>query len=272
MSAVFEGRIQVNLRPWVSFWALFVREMHRFLKVVFQTVVSPLINASLYLLIFGISLGQNIQLKSNVPYISFLIPGLVMMAVLNNAFQNSSSSIVSGKFSGDLEDIKVVPLSSSMIAWAYSLGGLIRGFLVGFVTYIVGEIFTYIQYGQLSVPAHPLWLIYFLVVGGLTFAKLGIFVAFYAKTFDQMSAVGSFVLLPLIYLGGVFFPLSGLHPFWQEFSKINPVLYYINGVRYGMLGISDVDIGLAAILSFVSLAVFHFLALRSLRRGSYTRW
>jgi ABC-2 type transport system permease protein len=246
--------------------------MHRFIKVVFQTVFAPLVNSTLYLLIFGVSLGSAIQLASGVSYLRFLIPGLVMMAVLNNAFQNSSSSIVSGKFSGDLEDIKVVPLSPAMIAWAYSIGGLTRGLLVGLITFCVGEIFILVMEQQLSIPAHPLWLAYFLVTGGLFFSNLGIVVAFWAKSFDQVSAVGSFLLLPLIYLGGVFFPLSGLHQFWQGLSMINPVLYLINGVRFGFLGVVEVDVWVAAGVSGLAAVGTYGLALRALKNGSYTRW
>lgn len=265
-------RASVRLHPWASFVALYVREMKRFMKVIFQTVFTPLINSTLYLLIFGVSLGSSISLDHPVSYLSFLIPGLVMMGVLNNAFQNSSSSITSGKFSGDLEDLKVVPLTPQMISWALAIGGLTRGVLVGLVTFGVGQAFSFAVEGHLVPIAHPFHLVYFLVVGGLAFANLGVAIAFWAKTFDQLSAVGSFILLPLIYLGGVFFSLKGLHPFWQTASHFNPVLYLINGIRYGFLGVTDVDIGTAALVSAVALIVFHMLSLRALKAGSYQRW
>jgi ABC-2 type transport system permease protein len=265
-------RLSIQLRPWDSFMALYIREMKRFMKVVFQTVFTPMVNSTLYLLIFGVSLGSNIKLESGVSYLSFLIPGLVMMGVLNNAFQNSSSSIVSGKFSGDLEDLKVVPLTPLMIIWAMSIGGLTRGLIVGFITWLVGEVFCYFVQGGISPVVHPFWLFFFLAVGGLTFAQLGIVVAFWAKNFDQMSAIGSFVLLPLIYLVGVFFSINGLNAFWQTVADFNPVLYFINGVRYGILGVSDVNVYSAAAVSLVALSVFHFFGLRALKVGSYTRW
>jgi ABC-2 type transport system permease protein len=272
MSGKDELRNQVKLHPWDSFLALYIREMKRFMKVIFQTVFTPMINSSLYLLIFGVSLGSSIKLDHPISYLAFLIPGLVMMGVLNNAFQNSSSSIVSGKFSGDLEDLKVVPLTPQMIMWALAIGGLTRGLIVGFITYMVGEVFRYIVEGQLTVIEHPFVLLFFLVVGGLAFAKLGITIAFWAKNFDQMSAVGSFVLLPLIYLGGVFFSLKGLHPVWQKISEFNPVLYLINGVRYGVLGITDVNIGTAAVVSVGFLILFHILGAHALKTGDYRRW
>ena len=265
-------RSLARLRPFETFFTLYVREMKRFMKVVFQTVFTPLVTSSLYLLIFGVSLGSSIKLENGFSYLAFLIPGLVMMGVLNNAFQNSSSSIVSGKFSGDLEDLKVVPLTPQMIIWAMSIGGLTRGLLVGVITFLVGEVFRYVLEGTLSGVAHPLALIFFLAVGGLTFAKLGIAVAFWAKTFDQLSAIGAFVLIPLIYLGGVFFSIKGLHPFWQAVAGFNPVLYLINGVRYGLLGVSDVDVTTAALVSTGALIFFHVLGLRALKTGSYTRW
>lgn len=265
-------RGSVELRRWDSFVALYSREMQRFLKVIFQTVFTPLINSALYLLIFGVSLGRNITLDHPVSYLAFLIPGLVMMGVLNNAFQNSSSSIVSGKFSGDLEDLKVVPVSTTMIVWALAIGGLTRGVLVGLITFGVGEIFSLIVEGKWIAVEHPMALMFFLTVGGLAFAKLGIAIAFWAKSFDQLSAVGSFVLLPLIYLGGVFFSMEGLHPIWQTVSRFNPVLYLINGVRYGILGVADVQIGTAALVSVLFLVFFHVLGLKALKTGSYARW
>ena len=254
------------------FIALYTREMKRFLKVIFQTVFTPLINATLYLLIFGLSLGKNIHIDGGISYLAFLIPGLVMMSVLNNAFQNSSSSIVSGKFAGDLEDLKVVPLSSNQIIWALSIAGLCRGFVVGFITFLVGEVFYYVTEGSLLGISNIFILLFFLIAGGLIFAQLGIAVAFWAKSFDQVSAVGSFVLVPLIYLGGVFFSLSGLHVFWQNISKFNPVLYLINGVRFGLLGRCDVDIYTAAAVCIITLLVFFMFSMRALKHGNFTRW
>jgi ABC-2 type transport system permease protein len=261
------GDLRIN--PFIS---LYMREMKRFLKVIFQTVFTPLINATLYLLIFGLSLGKSIHLDGGLSYLAFLIPGLVMMAVLNNAFQNSSSSIVSGRFAGDLEDLKVVPLSSNQIIWALSTAGLCRGLVVGFITLLVGEIFFYIVEGSFLNVTHPFVFLFFLFAGGLIFAQLGITVAFWAKSFDQVSAVGSFVLVPLIYLGGVFFSLQGLHPFWLRLSEFNPVLYLINGVRYGLLGHSDVDISLAFAIVCGTLLLFFILAMRALKTANFTRW
>ena len=259
-------------RDWIPFFALFRREIWRFLKVIAQTVITPMVNSTLYLLIFGVSLGGKITLASGIPYLAFLIPGLVMMAALNNAFQNSSSSIAISKFSGEMEDLRAAPLSSAQIVWALSLGGLVRGLVVGLITFLVGYMFFYVYEGRLLAIAHPFFLLFFLIGGGLAFSKLGLAVSIWAKSFDQLSAVGSFILLPLIYLGGVFFTLEGLHPIWQQISKFNPMLYFINGVRYGILGQSDVKVEVAAAVTLLTLLIFHIIARRAILRGAYGRW
>ncbi len=263
---------QKKYSRWIPFITLYDREIQRFLKVSVQTLFSPLISSGLYLLIFGVSLGNNIQLKGGLPYLAFLIPGLIMMSVLNNSFQNSSSSIISGKFSGDVEDWKVAPLRESEILGALALGGLTRGLCVGVVTFITGQVFYYFMNGAWVQIAAPLWLVAFLILGGLSFALFGVCVAFWAKTFDQLSAVTSFILLPLIYLGGVFFSTESLHPFWQSISHLNPLFYFINGVRYGLLGMSDVGVWHAFGVSVFSFVVFYVIAYRSLMKGNYGRW
>ncbi len=262
-------QIPVGFRPFLT---LYYREIRRFFRVILQTVCAPIVSSGLYLLIFGVSLGEKITLKDNLPYLAFLIPGLVMMSVLNNAYQNSSSSIVSGKFGGELEDWRVAPMSPRGILWALSFGGLTRGLIVGFVTFVVGDFFYFINQGQFLIPENPFILFVFLVIGGLSFSMFGIAIAFWAKTFDHISGVGSFIILPLIYLGGVFFGLDGLHPFWQSVSKINPLLYLINGVRYGILGLSDVSMGISLCVSLVTSFAFYLIAIMALKKSSYGRW
>ena len=261
--------VSPSLRPFLT---LYYREIWRFWKVFVQTVAAPIVSSGLYLLIFGVSLGGRINIEGDISYLAFLIPGLIMMSVLNNSYQNSSSSIISGKFGGDLEDWRIVPLSPKAILWALSLGGLTRGLVVGLITFFVGEVFYYVMHETLLLPQSPFLLLLFLIVGGLSFAMFGICIAFWAKTFDHVSAVASFVILPLIYLGGVFFSLEGLHPFWQLISKANPLLYFINGVRYSMLGQSDVSVGISLGISFAAMVLCYFMALRILKRARYTRW
>lgn len=254
-----------------GFIFLFKRECHRFFKVLVQTVLTPVISAGLYLLIFGVSLGQHIDLNG-VRYLAFLIPGLMMMGLMNNSFQNSSSSLVSSKFTGDIEDLAIVPLTRSQIIWAMSFASVIRGAMVAFITLIVGEVFYFIRYQEFLIPSHPLLLIYFVVVAGLVFGQLGLIAAFWAKTFDQLSAISTFVILPLTYLGGVFIPVSQLQSFWQSVSMANPLLYFINGLRYSMIGVTDVGIFLSAGLVLVVGLILHVVAHRVLSRVSFSRW
>lgn len=256
----------------IIFLTLVRREIKRFLKVIIQTVVSPVISSFLYLLVFGVSLGSSVQLKSGLNYLSFLIPGLMMMGLINNAFQNSSSSIVTSKFSGDLEDIRVAPIPHSYIIWAMGFGGVVRGTLVAMVTGLVGLLFHYLQLHELMSIEHPFWLIYFFFVGGFIFSFLGIFVAVLANTFDQLSAFSTFILLPLTYLGGVFISIESLHPIWQTLSHFNPLFYLINGFRYAVLGQADVVLLTSVAVSFAAVLVTFGMAQYALKKGSFSRW
>nr|BFD63114.1 ABC transporter permease [Bdellovibrio sp. HM001] len=255
-----------------GFITIFQREIARFLKVIVQTVITPFVSSFLYLLIFGVSLGGQMQAHQGVSYLSFLIPGLMMMGLINNAFQNSSSSVVSSKFSGDLEDLRVAPITDHEIIWAMSLASLVRGTIVALITYVVGALFMYYQQGEWLMIAHPLTTLFFVVMAGLIFGMIGISIAFWATTFDQLSAFSAFILLPLTYLGGVFLSIEHLHPFWQAVSKANPLLYLINGLRYGILGVSDVNVWTAAIISMIGFVVFFAVAKFSLKKGSFQRW
>jgi ABC-2 type transport system permease protein len=168
--------------------------------------------------------------------------------------------------------LKAAPFSASQIIWALILAALARGLIVGSITLMVGEIAYDLNYSKfLPVASIPV-LVVFLILGGLTFACLGIMVAFWARTFDQLSAVSGFILMPLIYLGGVFFSVESLPPFWKSVSLFNPLLYMINGVRYGILGQADVDPWLALGVSVIALGVTLTLAVTSLKRGSFQRW
>jgi len=262
----------MNEFRWTPFFTLLTKENKRFLKVAKQTLLIPIVNSSLYLLIFGVSLGENIKVGGTGGYLAFLIPGILMMGVLNNAFQNSSSSIGTSRFHGDLEDLRTVPLSPYQIVLAMSLGGLTRGLSVGFLIFLVGQVFYYFTFKEFLGVTNPGALIFFLVTGGLAFANLGISVGFWAKNFDQLTAVGGFVLLPLLYLGGVFFSLSHMHPFWQVISQANPMLYFINGVRYGFLGTSDIPPWTSALVSFFTTMALFLFAFRKVKNGQYGRW
>jgi ABC-2 type transport system permease protein len=257
---------------WVPFLSLLEKEIKRFIRVARQTLLIPIVNSALYLFIFGVSLGDKIAMEGVSHYLAFLIPGILMMGCLNNAFQNSSSSIGSSRFHGDLEDLRVVPLSPIQIALAMSIGGLTRGVVVAALIFLMGQLFFWFSVHDLLSIEHPMALLYFLVTGGLVFSSLGISVGFWAKNFDQMTAVGGFILLPLLYLGGVFFSIEQLHPIWQTISKFNPMLYFINGVRYGIVGHTDVDINMAFAFTGLTTIFLYWLAVRSIRNGLYSRW
>ncbi len=256
----------------VPFLTLVKKEVKRFIKVIVQTVVSPIISSFLYLLVFGVSLGNSVTLKSGVPYLAFLIPGLMVMGLINNAFQNSSSSIVTSKFSGDLEDIRVAPVTHNQIIWAMGIGAVVRGGLVALITGVVGSTFYFIQRDEFLLVSHPFWALYFVITGGLIFAFCGIFVAFLAKTFDQLSAFSTFILLPLTYLGGVFISIENLAPVWQTISHLNPLFYLINGFRYAVLGVSDVELMTSVFVTAFAVGVTYVMAQIALKKGSFNRW
>lgn len=256
----------------IGFLTLLQREVKRFMKVIVQTLVSPIISSFLYLLVFGVTLGSSVQLKNGIPYLSFLIPGLMAMVLINNSFQNSSSSIVTSKFSGDLEDLRVVPITNTQIIMAMGLGGFIRGSLVALVTGVVGVIFHYIKLNHFLVIEHPFWLLYFALMGGVMFSFIGISIAFLSRSFDQLTAFSTFILLPLTYLGGVFISIETLHPIWQIVSKFNPLFYLINGFRYSVIGVSDVNLNISAFVCFLGVILTYIAARISLEKGSFSRW
>ncbi|MCB1136571.1 MAG: ABC transporter permease [Chlamydiia bacterium] len=257
---------------WSPFLAVLWREIRRFMRVLFQTVVTPLINSTLYLLIFGVSMGRGLEAPQGLSYLAFLVPGLTMMTALNNAFQNASGCIVTAKFTGELEDFRTSPLSKTQMLWGLGFGAVVRGCTVAAVTFAVGEAFHYQMHGAWIWPSHPGYLLFFIVAGTLQFGFLGIWLALWAKGFDQLSGIGAFILMPLLYLGGVFFSIEDLPGFWQSAAKANPVLYLINGVRYGILSYTDVSVSGAIGIAVLALLVMYALAFHALVKGSFERW
>lgn len=257
---------------FVGFSTLLRKEIKRFMVVWSQTVFSPVVNATLYVLVFGISLSAVLRGPSGLTYLEFLVPGLVSMAALNNALQNSASSIMISKFHNDLQDLRVIPLPPMLITMAYILAGLIRGMICAVLVFIVGQVFLYFRTGSLLDIQHPFALIGFLCLGTLIFGSLGIWAGFISNSFDQINAFSQFIVLPLIYLGGVFYSLEMLHPVWQNIAKLNPLVYIINGVRWSVLGVSDVSVW--ASLGFCSIFVVIGLSLawRGVSKGNYLRF
>ena len=256
------------MNRWIQFSGLFKREVTRFCKIPLQTLGAPIVNSSLYLLIFGVSLGHSIHLENNLSYLAFLIPGLIAMSIIKNAFDNATSSIMGQKYVNELQDCRTSPLTLQQLCFAKGLSSLTRGLLVGLITYLVGQIFFLIFHERFLIIHDSLIFIYFAVFGGFAFGNLGIAIGMWSKSFEHVGAVSMLILLPLIYLGGVFFSLENAHPFWQAISHINPLYYIINGIRYGILGTSDISFSLAASVTFFFFVVCYFLALISLRKGS----
>ncbi|MGE0831847.1 MAG: ABC transporter permease [Simkaniaceae bacterium] len=252
----------------IQVWGLLRREVSRFFKVPLQTIGAPIINSVLYLLIFGVSLGASLTLHETVPYLAFLIPGLIAMSLIKNAFDNSTSALIGQKYVNELQDLRVTPFTIGQLCLSKTVASLFRGILVGLITYIVGEVFYWSVEKTFLGIAHPLSFLYFILLGGLSFGSLGIAVGMWAKSFEHIGAISMLILLPLIYLGGVFFNLESAHLFWQTLSHFNPLFYIINGVRYGMLGVADTSALLAAIVTFIFFLVCTLLALISLQKGS----
>ncbi|HEU5181019.1 MAG TPA: ABC transporter permease [Candidatus Polarisedimenticolia bacterium] len=245
----------------IPFRTLFYREIHRFFIVINQTLLAPVISAVLYLFIFGFSLGDRFGNFHGFSYLHFLIPGLVMMGLVNNSFQNPSSSLMISKFEGNIVDILMAPIGHVEIVLGYVLGGMFRGLLVGVCILLVSCFFA------LPPFSHPLYLITVALLSSGLFALLGVVAGIWAEKFDDLAMFPTFIITPLTYLGGVFYSISILPPFWRKVSLLNPLLYMINALRFGFLGVSDVN----PTWSLVSLALMDAglfaLCLRMLKTG-----
>lgn len=251
-----------------GFMSLYKKETARYLAVWTQTVFSPLVTAGLYLLIFGFSLSQWL----GESYLSFLISGLVAMSCFNNALQNSASSIMTSKFHNDLQDLKVIPIPAFWISLAYISASIVRGLVCGALVFLLGAVLHRMWLGY-WIPIHsPLVLFAFAILGGVYFSCLGIWAGFKSSSFDQLSAITQFIVLPLIYLGGVFFSIKTLSPFWQSVAQLNPLLYMINGLRWGFIGESDVSLALCLGITMLFSVFGIVLAAWGVRTGHYTRF
>ena len=244
----------------IGFWTLFYKELLRFWKVGFQTVGAPVLTALLYLLIFGHVLDEHVQVYGE-RYTSFLIPGLVMMQVLQNAFANSSSSLIQAKITGSIVFVLLPPIPYGAFFAAYVLASVARGLMVG-----VGVLVATLWFADLQMAA-PLWVLAFAVLGGAILGTLGMIAGLWSEKFDQLAAFQNFLIMPLTMLSGVFYSIHSLPPFWQGVSHYNPVFYMIDGFRYGFFGVSDVapEASLAVVVAcFVAVSL---LTLNLLKRG-----
>ena len=240
---------------------LFRKEVLRFWKVSFQTVGAPVLTAILYLLIFGHVLENRVQVYDNVGYTSFLIPGLVMMSVLQNSFANASSSLVQSKITGNLVFLLVTPLSP--LAWftAYVGAAMVRGLVVGLGVYVAT-----LWFSPIGLVA-PLWTLVFTLLGACLMGSLGLIAGLWAEKFDQMAAFQNFIVMPMTFLAGVFYSVKSLPPFWLAASHLNPFFYMIDGFRYGFFGVSDVSPWISLGVVLMGAGVVSAVALQLLRSG-----
>jgi len=244
----------------MGFTTLFRKEMLRFLKVSVQTVAAPVLTSALYLVIFGQVLEGRMQVFEGVRYASFLVPGLVMMSVLQNAFANSSSSLIQSKITGNIVFILLAPISYLEFFWAYVAASVARGLAVGACVLAVTAWFV-----ELRLEA-PLWTAAFALLGAALAGALGLLAGIVSEKIDQLAAFQNFVILPLTMLSGVFYSIHSLPPFWREISHANPFFYMIDGFRYGFFGAADIAPGVSLALvgtAFVAVAAACLLLLKS---------
>ena len=248
---------------------LFFKELLRFWKVGFQTVAAPVLTAMMYLLIFGHVLQGKVEVFPGVGYTSFLVPGLVMMSVLQNAFANSSSSMVQSKIMGNLVFLLLTPLSHWSWFFAYTLSAVVRGMAVGMGVLLATALFVW-QSSALNfslLPQEPLWALMFAFTGAAMLGALGLIAGLWAEKFDQMAAFQNFIIMPMTFLSGVFYSIHSLPDFWQKASHLNPFFYMIDGFRYGFFGQSDVSPWLSLGVVGVSLFIISAVAVYLLRIG-----
>ena len=244
-----------------GFRTLVYKETLRFWKVATQTVAAPILTAMLYLLIFGHVLEGRVQVYQGVSYTAFLIPGLVMMSVLQNAFANSSSSLIQSKITGNLVFVLLTPLSHWEIFSAYVLAAMVRGIVVGFGVFVVTAWF-----GHMTFVA-PLWIAVFALLGAAILGTMGLIAGIWAEKFDQLAAFQNFLIMPLTFLSGVFYSIHSLPPFWLTVSHLNPFFYMIDGFRYGFFGQSDINPLLSFSIVSAFLVALSLIAIRLLQSG-----
>ena len=244
-----------------GFQTLFYKELLRFWKVSFQTVCAPIVTALLYLTIFGHALSGRVEVYPGVEYVSFLVPGLVMMSVLQNAFANSSSSLIQSKITGNLVFVLLPPLSYKDIFGAYVLASVVRGLSVGAGVFVVTIWFIPVKF------AAPVYIVAFAVLGSAILGTLGLIAGIWAEKFDQLAAFQNFLIMPLTFLSGVFYSTHTLPTIWRHVSRLNPFFYMIDGFRYGFFGVSDASPWLSLAIVGTAMLAVSAVAVHLLRTG-----
>ncbi|HVO45201.1 MAG TPA: ABC transporter permease [Steroidobacteraceae bacterium] len=257
--------VRLNVVRWIGFKTIVIREYGRIIRIWGQTIVPSAVTATLYFVIFGSLIGRRVGPMGGFDYMQYIAPGLIMMAVITNSYANVVSSFFGAKFGKHLEEMLVSPLPSWIIVAGYATGGLVRGMLVGSAVTAVSLVFTHLH------VHHILIILTAVVLTSLTFALGGFLNALFAKNFDQVNFVPAFILTPLTYFGGVFYSVSLLPDWALRLSYINPILYMVNGFRYGFLGVSDVHIGIAFALMAGAAVVLFTVNVILMNRGVGTR-
>lgn len=246
---------------YIAFKTIVIKEVLRFSRIWVQTVLPPVITTALYFLIFGHLIGSRIGEMDGYPYMEFIVPGLIMMAVITNSYSNVVSSFYGSKFQRHIEELMVSPVPAYLVVLGFVSGGLARGLTVGIAVTAVSLVFADFRI------LHPFIMLSVVLLTSVLFALGGFINGVFAKSFDDISIVPTFVLTPLTYLGGVFYSINMLPEFWQHASLINPILYMVNAFRYGILGVSDIDIVLSYVIVLGFVAVLFSASVLLLRRG-----
>ncbi len=246
---------------WIALKTLVWKEVVRIIRIWIQTVVPPAITMTLYFIIFGNLIGRRIGTMDGFDYMQFIAPGLIMMSVITNSYGNVVSSFFGAKFARHIEEMLVAPMSNATVIIGHIAGGVFRGLLVGVLVTIVALFFTKLEI------AHPFITISIVILSSTVFALAGFINAVFAQKFDDISIVPTFVLTPLTYLGGVFYSISLLPEFWQKVSLANPIIYMVNAFRYGILGVSDINIAYAYVIVVLFMVGLFTVSLMLLNRG-----
>ncbi len=245
----------------IALQSILYKEINRFMRIWVQTLVPPAITISLYFVIFGALIGKRIGEMGGFDYMSFIVPGLIMMSVITNSYSNVASSFFSAKWQRNVEEMLVAPVPNWVIVAGYVGGGMMRGMLVGTIVTIISLLFV-------KLPIHNIWVIMITVcLTSAVFALGGLINAIFANSFDDISIIPTFVLTPLTYLGGVFYSISLLPEFWQQVSQLNPIVYMVNAFRYGFLGISDVDLTVAFSVIVAFIVLLYSIAMMLISKG-----
>ena len=248
---------------WIAFQTILTKEIRRFMRIWVQTLLPPVITMILYFVIFGKLIGSRIGSMGGFDYIQFVVPGLIMMSVITNSYGNVVSSFYGNKFQHSIEELLVSPVPNWIILTGYVTGGVARGLCIGVLVTLLSLFFTHLH------VEHALTTLLVVLLTSILFSLAGLINAIYAKSFDDITIVPTFVLTPLTYLGGVFYSIHLLPPLWQYLSQANPILYMVNAFRYGILGVSDVHIGfsLSMIVVFILLAGGYAMHLLNTGKG-----